>query len=436
MDESFDIRKLIRRLLIAPLGSEVMYGCGTVWGPCPPEVVPEQLHEDHSVSVEDVATVARASLCLDTCTRASGRRCADGFGVQGTPNHFLGPSLAPTSFPCFDGLADAGGPDAGRPDAGAEEPGAQEKITQFPVGDVKDLPAWKRLRWLAALTERARASEPAGSGNDCEDVCGASRGAGGATSTDWRCASSNPSGHIVCAHPEPSRTVESNCGAGRAPAGLEPLVAEGLLARDPVAHYWLQMQYLEAASVHAFRELADELAGHGAPRDLVARAERAADQEVVHAALSAAEVARHGLRPSLVRRTPSAPRTLLDLAHDNARAGCVSESFGALLAGHQAQRAPTEATRCLFAQIVEDETSHAELAWDIHAWVLPRLAPSDGAAVEATLREAADVLEFHEPQQADVDARGLAELGLADVMARSLLVREFASAIRARPAST
>jgi hypothetical protein len=198
---------------------------------------------------------------------------------------------------------------------------------------------------------------------------------------------------------------------------------------SPVAQYWHHLQYLEAASVPAFRELAVELANHGAPSELVGRALTAADEEVEHARLCAVELARYGLRPAPVGRLPVGTRSLFDLAEDNAREGCVRESFGALLAQYQAERAPTAELQSLFSCIAEDESSHAQLAWDIHAWATDCLSPAEVRQIEEVIKAEVRSLASVESSRACEEALSLAGVGLQDSAARTRLVHDFARAI-------
>ena len=160
--------------------------------------------------------------------------------------------------------------------------------------------------------------------------------------------------------------------AGRRPEGFRPpprATADELLA------YLDEMQALEAASIPAFLRLARELADHGAPAGLIARAEEAARDEVRHAAgfarlreaLGAGPLADPMIPP------PTATRSLAELALENAVEGCVRETFGALLAHYQAETATDGDLRQLLTTIAEDETRHAELAWDLRAWLDLRL---------------------------------------------------------------
>lgn len=153
------------------------------------------------------------------------------------------------------------------------------------------------------------------------------------------------------------------------------------------------MQRLEAASVPAFLRLASELRAHDAPSSLVARAEEAARDEVRHAAGFSHLRALHGAKPlEETFEVPSRARTLEELALENVVEGCVRETFGALVAGYQARVATDESVRRLFASIAEDELRHAELAWDVAAWLDSRL--DEGARQRVRRAEAQAALEL------------------------------------------
>lgn len=65
--------------------------------------------------------------------------------------------------------------------------------------------------------------------------------------------------------------------------------------------------------------------------------------------------------------------TLLSIAIHNAVEGCVSETWAAMMAQIQAERAETPELRALFSTIARDEITHGQLAWDLHAWLLEQL---------------------------------------------------------------
>jgi hypothetical protein len=169
---------------------------------------------------------------------------------------------------------------------------------------------------------------------------------------------------------------------GRRPIGFTDPVAD---ASDPeVAAFFSACAQLEGASIAAFQILADELRHHGAPQALVDRARAAARDEARHFKLTARLARRFGagrVRCPRVTRRPE--RDLLSVALENATEGCVSESFAAAVALHQAATASDPGVRAVMATIAEDELLHAQLAWDVHAWATDRLDRADRDRVVA-----------------------------------------------------
>lgn len=179
---------------------------------------------------------------------------------------------------------------------------------------------------------------------------------------------------------------------GRRPEGLR---SDGTVAGKVPAlgALFAKLAHLEAASVPAFERLAEELAAHGAPERLVRAARRSALEEVRHARRMEALALRHGAGIPEVDVAPFGLRSLEALALENAVEGCVRETFGALLAGWQAQCAEDAAVREALGAIAPDELRHAELSWAIDAWALGRLAPEARARVEAARAQAWRELE-------------------------------------------
>jgi hypothetical protein len=56
--------------------------------------------------------------------------------------------------------------------------------------------------------------------------------------------------------------------------------------------------------------------------------------------------------------------------------GCVRETYGALVAMHQAETAGDSDVRALMTDIAQDEMNHAALAWRIDAWAATKLGPT------------------------------------------------------------
>ena len=188
---------------------------------------------------------------------------------------------------------------------------------------------------------------------------------------------------------EVSRTVLPGRGgcAGRRPPGL--LAARGATGSSVVGTYFAQIARLEAASVTAFDVLARELRAHRAPARLIRAAERARRDEVRHATTTRALAERFGgvVTPPRVRSTRV--RSLRAIAIENAREGCVRETWGALEATWQAAHATDRGVRRSMRVIARDETRHAALSWQVAAWAERKLDERGRAAVSAARSEAA-----------------------------------------------
>jgi hypothetical protein len=231
------------------------------------------------------------------------------------------------------------------------------------------------------------------------------------------CSAGKQPGEIVCTYTEASQ----ECVSGRRPAGLVPATTR---AADPCGAWLARAAHLEAASVPAFERLAAELALHGAPASLQAAARAAADDERRHAASMTAAAGRRGAAVAAVELTPTPPRTLRALALENAVEGCVRETWGALLAMHQARSAAPEVAATM-AAIADDEARHGELAWAIDAWVRTRLGPDEVAALDAAIADAAAELRPREEPPAAL----VRELGLPTAARAAALWRALADAL-------
>ncbi len=160
-----------------------------------------------------------------------------------------------------------------------------------------------------------------------------------------------------------SEEIERDEGAcvGRIPRGM------GGACVDATAEH----ARLEAASVLSFERLARDLARHDAPAELIAWAERAADEERDHAARVADSAAS---APAPVVVDGRVPRSLEALAIDNAREGCGRELFGAVVGWADARigegAVPADAMR----RIADDELGHAMLSFAIDTWLRTKVS--------------------------------------------------------------
>jgi rubrerythrin len=142
---------------------------------------------------------------------------------------------------------------------------------------------------------------------------------------------------------------------------------------NPVGHWLARAAANEAGSVQSFRCLALELGRAGRGEIWARRLRQAARDEIRHArSLERLAGLQGSARPKQEFRATEA-RSLLELALENAREGCVGETWAGLLALHQAHTAEDPGVRAAFQSIARDEAMHADLAWDLHEWLLTEL---------------------------------------------------------------
>jgi len=150
---------------------------------------------------------------------------------------------------------------------------------------------------------------------------------------------------------------------------------------------------LEAVSVHAFATLERELAAHGAPPALLRDVRRARRDEVRHTAMMARLARRFGGTPRAFEAPAGSPvRGLFAIALENAVEGCVRETYGAVVGLVEARVSRDAQVRRAMRSIAADECRHAELAWEVAAWLSPRLTPAEREAVDRATRDAVAAL--------------------------------------------
>ena len=167
----------------------------------------------------------------------------------------------------------------------------------------------------------------------------------------------------------------SNAVPGRRPESVSGGVPTA--PGTSLAAFWGACAGFEGASVAAFATLADELRLLGAPAALVDRALAARADELEHFAVTRQLAIGHGADPAalalpVVGRGP-APRSLEAVALENATEGCVGETFAAAVALWQSSAARSAQVRAALAEIASEELAHAQLAWDVDAWIGERI---------------------------------------------------------------
>jgi len=133
-------------------------------------------------------------------------------------------------------------------------------------------------------------------------------------------------------------------------------------------------------------------------------------EEVLHTDVSTRLAHRFGATPRRPEVETLPLRPLLAVALDNAVEGCVRETFGALVAHHQALHARDTEVRSAMTHIAEDETRHAELSWAIDRWAREQLPASERESLREAQREA--VATLREEVAAPLDATLLTEAGM------------------------
>ncbi len=211
----------------------------------------------------------------------------------------------------------------------------------------------------------------------------------------------------------------SSCGEGRAPQALRHPATRRAGSR--VGAHFASVAHLEAAAVPAFFELASEMNLHGAPHAMSRAARHSARQEIVHARLVGRLARRFGGEVPVVQRGETAPRSLFDMAKDNAFEGCVREAYGALLAAHQATHARDPDVRSVFARIAKDEAEHALLSLALHDWARSRVSDAERRVLDETRDQG--VASLHTTVTAEEPDRALALAGLPSATAAHDLAR-------------
>ena len=257
---------------------------------------------------------------------------------------------------------------------------------------------------LAELSARSLSEVP------CEEVCqyvGEIFGPSSAVDDGEPPASPDPNGghggaegagdEPVSPRQEPKDDVEALICEGRPHGHVEPVRSDAIGA---MLAYWA---HLEAAAVFAFDQLARRLVVLGAPTQLIARCRTAQRDEVRHARVLGAFAQRRGHTVAPVTHG-DAPSSLLELALHNAREA-VHETFSALVHRWQSVNLPGAGLRTAMAAIAKDEVRHAELAWDLHAWLRGQLSSREQRQVDDLLTRTLDGL----PERAAAAAEAMPE---------------------------
>lgn len=216
--------------------------------------------------------------------------------------------------------------------------------------------------------------------------------------------------------------LKGSC-TGRRPAGL--FDHSGLPARTASGAWFAEAARLEAASVIAFARLRRELVAHGAPEHLVSAAKRAMQEEASHARTMRALARRYGGRAARARVSPVHVRPLEAVARENAREGCITEGFGALVGSWQARTSTDPLVRRHMRRIAREEVGHAALAWQVDAWARTQLGRQACRRLDDVQRSAIASLQ-HQVASAPAARELEVTVGLPDPVTQRRLLDAYA----------
>lgn len=163
------------------------------------------------------------------------------------------------------------------------------------------------------------------------------------------------------------------------------------------------MAFLEAVSIHAFDRLERELRAHGATEKLLRDARRARRDEERHTKMMISLARKNGSDAPLPNAPSTKPiRSRFEIALENAVEGCVRETYGALVGLIEAETATDLRLRKTMRSIAPDECRHADLAWSVHAWLMPQLTTDEANRVKRAMRIAIAEIAARDPKSADL----------------------------------
>ena len=144
-----------------------------------------------------------------------------------------------------------------------------------------------------------------------------------------------------------------------------------------IGAWFARAHHAEKGSVFAFEQLRRDLIKLEAPSTLIAKIEDAIREEAEHTSMMKDfAIANKGKIMDLIFDGFLDTRSVWDIAVENLLEGCINESYAALQAFYQSRHAESEQIQGLFATIARDECKHAEIAREVHHFLLPLLSNS------------------------------------------------------------
>ena len=155
--------------------------------------------------------------------------------------------------------------------------------------------------------------------------------------------------------------------------------------KDDLGGYFARSAQEEMTAVFAFQEMLQNLKSFGAPQKLLDDCEKAICDEKRHTIMMSNMAKRHGCESAVVKLPKQQKVSLFELAKHNAIAGCIDETWAALLAEHRAKH--TKHYSKLFQIIATDEAFHAQLSWNIHQWLMLQLSKKEQQEIKIVMSQ-------------------------------------------------
>jgi hypothetical protein len=197
--------------------------------------------------------------------------------------------------------------------------------------------------------------------------------------------------------------------------------------RDRLSRAWTRAAQLEHASIAAFARFTMQLLALGAPASLVEAAAAAIADETAHAQLAFAVASGYAGRTigpgPLSMEGALGVTSLRDVVIAVIGEGCLGETVSAIQATETLFYVTDPALRNVLMTIVDDETRHAQLAWQFVKWALEQGDEELRHVVRGEFARAAG--EIDRASSAPLDARNL------ELLARGAMPPQLGQRVRA-----
>ncbi len=155
---------------------------------------------------------------------------------------------------------------------------------------------------------------------------------------------------------------------------------KGTISTNDLGGYFARAAQEEMTAVFAFQEMLENLKSFDAPQQLLDDCERAICDERRHMIMMSNMAKRHGCSSAIITLPKQKSVSLFELTKHNAIAGCIEETWAALIAAYRSKHSKHYSK--LFNIIAKDEIFHAQLSWDIHKWLMTQLSEEEQREIQ------------------------------------------------------